>query len=254
MSLHQALENEDYAEVLNLIALGTPLDTLNHLGETALAVAVWKANASILRLLLQNGADPNDSKTLQSAPLHCAIIYNRTDIVRLLLEYKADLSFRASSISHATPLETSVLLGYVEITRLLLDAGADVNADSFAYFTILYAAATSRSANAEVVQTLVDAGASLNSSTALQAAAECGHVEIVRVLLLAHALKFDSMPRDSDNYDYDPGVPYYSLMQRVFAQVSDASNLATCRLVSKTWRMNVDTSLHARDLDFFRQF
>ncbi len=66
--------------------------------------------------------------TEQLTPLHAAVIWNRPELVRVLLENHAD--FRARDANGNTLLHEAASLDETEIARLLLDAGADVNARS----------------------------------------------------------------------------------------------------------------------------
>lgn len=70
---------------------------------TLLNVAVVESTPEIVKLLLENGADPNDRNAYEGlTPLHRAVYYQRENpraavIIEMLLEYGADPSLRTES-------------------------------------------------------------------------------------------------------------------------------------------------------------
>jgi ankyrin repeat protein len=88
-----------------------------------LADAVKRGNGDAIRGLLAVGADPDAPDETGIAPLAYAAFDNKTDAVRVLLDYHArvNLEFRGS-----TPLDLAVASGAVETAQLLIDNGADV--------------------------------------------------------------------------------------------------------------------------------
>ncbi|KAI0288083.1 ankyrin repeat-containing domain protein [Russula brevipes] len=88
--------------------------------------AVRNEAVEIGRLLLQNKADVNARNDKDQTPLHIASIYAKRnpDIVRLLLEYGADVNVQSAS---NTPLRLASAHGNLETVRLLLGHGADVH-------------------------------------------------------------------------------------------------------------------------------
>lgn len=56
-------------------------------------------------------------------PLHTAVMFNRLDVARLLLEGRADPS--AAGIRGRTPLHVAAHLGLLDMARLLVDFGAN---------------------------------------------------------------------------------------------------------------------------------
>lgn len=70
---------------------------------TLLNVAVVESTPEVVRILLENGADPNDSNAYERlTPLHRAVYYHRENpsasvIVQMLLDYGADPLLRSES-------------------------------------------------------------------------------------------------------------------------------------------------------------
>lgn len=72
------------------------------------------------------GAVPNDPDPDGYTALHAAAFWNRLELVRLLMERRADVNARASN--GCTPLHEAARLNSIEVARELLGAGARVNA------------------------------------------------------------------------------------------------------------------------------
>jgi DMSO/TMAO reductase YedYZ molybdopterin-dependent catalytic subunit len=94
------------------------------LGNTALNVAVKNNSQEIIKMLLENGADPNIANNLPNSPLIWSVKAKRSiSIVELLLQYKADVNF----IGHLnkTALTWAKIHEREDIIELLLKYGAD---------------------------------------------------------------------------------------------------------------------------------
>jgi ankyrin repeat protein len=110
------------------------------------------AGATIVRLLLERGADPNLAGGREKMPLQIASEADGSDeVIALLLRYGANENGLLWHCS--TALQEAAFMGRDTIVALLLDRGANVNQIAGQY------------------------------STALCAAAYCGHVKVVRRLL-----------------------------------------------------------------------
>uniref|UniRef100_A0A0L8GB40 Poly [ADP-ribose] polymerase n=2 Tax=Octopus bimaculoides TaxID=37653 RepID=A0A0L8GB40_OCTBM len=148
-----------HAEVVKLLlrqqADANARDNWNY---TPLHEAAIKGKIDVCIVLLQHGADPTirntDGKTPldlahasaknvltdQSTPLHLAAGYNRTQIVKLLLQHRADV--HAKDKGGLVPLHNACSYGHYEVTEMLLKAGASVNAMDLWQFTPLHEAAS----------------------------------------------------------------------------------------------------------------
>ena len=83
-----------------------------------------------LRLLLENGADPNFGVGTLGTALHTAIREERSeDALHLLLRYGVDLE--AHDEFGLTPLRLAVRQGLVEVADLLISRGADPHTTAF---------------------------------------------------------------------------------------------------------------------------
>lgn len=81
---------------------------------------------SIVRLLLEKGADINVQDKWGRTALMMAAREGRLELVRLLLDWEADINIRNENGYTAVML--AAWRGHVEVVQALLDRGADVNA------------------------------------------------------------------------------------------------------------------------------
>ncbi len=66
------------------------IDSVDCDGDTPLHILVGRPNRYAVRLLLENGADPNALGDMGETPLHKAVSMEEPDIVRMLLDGGAD--------------------------------------------------------------------------------------------------------------------------------------------------------------------
>jgi ankyrin repeat protein len=100
------------------------------------------------RLVDAYAAHPLGASMLPEA-LRKAIIYDRTEMIRLLLERGTSPNADSGMASSQPPLTQAAQGGKLEYVRMLLDAGADVNKQDKAGFTALDAAEQWATANEE---------------------------------------------------------------------------------------------------------
>jgi serine/threonine-protein phosphatase 6 regulatory ankyrin repeat subunit B len=166
-----------------LLDQGADPNLKNNAGVTALMWGVGDARK--VRLLVARGADVNARSQDGKTPLLIAAGQSgATGIVKLLLEKGADI--KAGDANGSTALIQAAGGGDAETLRFLITRGSDVNAASNGGGTALMAAVRTR--NAGSVQLLLEHGAEVNSRTkrgitALSLAANLGSTDIVRVLL-----------------------------------------------------------------------
>jgi ankyrin repeat protein len=94
----------DLKAVQKILDAGVDKDVRDALGATALHDAVLQPNVLVVKLLLDNGFDPNAIATKNGyTPLHFAVAANNIAAARLLLQYGADK--RIKCLEGLTPLE-----------------------------------------------------------------------------------------------------------------------------------------------------
>jgi ankyrin repeat protein len=124
--LHSAAFRGKFGVVQKLIEYDADINARDAHGGTPLFDALDGENlqdSSILRLLLDHGADINAArKDHGQTPLHRASTYGTVEFVRLLLDYGADVE--ANNNNGETALQVAATWGYDEIVELLQEHGA----------------------------------------------------------------------------------------------------------------------------------
>ena len=87
--------------------------------------ATKQGDLSLLKELLDEGADPNARNDMGITPLAWAVVVNQRPAIELLLSRGADIN--QTNRDDATPLHAAAFLGRVELVELLLEHGADVH-------------------------------------------------------------------------------------------------------------------------------
>lgn len=119
----KAVEDREGTEATKYIDQGL-INTKNRFsGQTALHIVVERRDTQWLTFLLQKKARPDVRDGDGISPLLRAVELNFIDGVEKLLAYKADVNY--ANRSGETPLIKAVLLDRAELVRILLDAGAD---------------------------------------------------------------------------------------------------------------------------------
>ncbi|BCS21467.1 uncharacterized protein APUU_21899S [Aspergillus puulaauensis] len=188
----------------------------SRLGITALHGAIFAGHEPVARILLEHNASFTVKGLRVPFVLQMAALFGRVSIVKTLVDMRAGVN--EVSGRYGTALQAAAFGGSKEVVRILLESNADVNQESGRFGTALQAAASQR--HEAVVQHLLDAGADVQREggtpktnlsererrlglasihtlferqplrwqnglfgTSLQAAANAGSVEIVRLLL-----------------------------------------------------------------------
>ena len=177
--LGQAVANRDLTRVGELLA--APKTDPDRSSLTALHRAAREGRADVVRLLLEEGADPNAPDDSGVTPLHAAARGHdwdqeatgaaRGEIAELLLNKGANLS--ATTWDGRAPLHAAASEGSAQVARVLIAHGAELNRKEVWGFTPLMAAAWED--QLELVDLLLAAGARTN----LGVSAMVGDVEAV---------------------------------------------------------------------------
>ncbi len=148
--LSESLDADDITEVRKLIEAGADVNVINKYGATPIYIASWKGFIDIVKLLLEARADVN--KAIKGVtPLFIASQEGHNEVVKLLLEAKANVN-KARISNGVTPLWKASWKGHTKVVKLLLEAGADVNKATTDGLNPLHIAF--RSSNIEVVRIL----------------------------------------------------------------------------------------------------
>lgn len=186
--LHAALL-ADAAMMRLLIERGADVNAANHDGITAL---MWAAgDADKVHLLLEKGAKVNARSALGRTPLLIAATYaGNAKVVRLLIKNGASVTDQDMFLE--TALTSASKRGDAELAEILIEAGADVHAGGRP--PLDWAA---EEGNAETIACLLKHGAGNNRdhlNGALVSATMRGPTEAVR-LLLEHGADPNASPR-----------------------------------------------------------
>ncbi|VBB81815.1 Putative Ankyrin repeat domain-containing protein [Podospora comata] len=151
---------------------------------TPLSWAAQEGGLSIVKLLIQGGADPDKVDESGYRPLHRALKNGHEAIARLLIDNGVDI--KAQDSFGSTALILASRYGHKAIAQLLIDNGADIKDRNHYRSTALILA--SENGHEAIARFLIDNGADINArnnygSTALIRALENGHEAIARLLI-----------------------------------------------------------------------
>ena len=160
------------------------LDELQQMHKNALLFeAIENDLDTLVKALLESGADPNSIGNKGMVPLLTSVKRGDHNISRILLFYGA-LPNTQSAVNLESALNYTAGHNDLEHVRLLLDAGADVSQSDGEHTALMVAA---RQGNVAVMQELIDNGADVNfpEGRPLQLAAFSQNPDAV-ILLLTH--------------------------------------------------------------------
>ncbi len=158
--------------------IGGPAD------DPTLADAAEQRNGSLVRSLLEGGADIDLPQVDGMTALHWAVYHDDVETATLLVGAGADVA--AENRYGVPPLSTAATNGNAALVTVLLEAGADPNTALRGGETVLMTAA--RTGDLGAVRALLAKGADPNAvearnQTALMWAAAEGHTSVVRTLV-----------------------------------------------------------------------
>jgi ankyrin repeat protein len=187
------------AEESDLDALRQYIETNNYdpnvandAGESALLLACRlpdsETSRSIVKLLIENGADVNSSSKKGSTPLISACMRNTLPAAKLLIEKGADINAR--TLVGDSSISLAVWKDATDTAKLLIDHGVDFSrADTFGDIVLIDAV---RNGNVALTRAFLDKNIAVDHQNkkglnALMCAASGNHAECAKLLLEAKA-------------------------------------------------------------------
>ncbi|XP_012582889.1 PREDICTED: ankyrin repeat and SOCS box protein 3 isoform X2 [Condylura cristata] len=158
-------------------------------GLSALHLAASQGHWKIVQILLEAGADPNETTLEETTPLFLAVENGQIDVLRLLLRRGANVN-GSHSMCGWNALHQAAFQENAEIIKLLLKKGANKECQDDFGITPLFVAA--EYGKLESLNILISSGANVNcqaldKATPLFIAAQEGHTECVELLLSSGA-------------------------------------------------------------------
>lgn len=170
-----------------LLKAHVPLNSRDDDGHTAVSWAAVMGCELAIQLLLDAGADFNIRARLGALPLHFAAREGNAMIVNMLLCRKGTaVDAMADARSGHTPLILASMQGHIDVLKVLLEHKADIDRADRANNTALMWAASGGFENA--IEFLAEAGADVSSRnsggfSSIHLAARNGHVQAVLSLI-----------------------------------------------------------------------
>ena len=196
-----------------LIKAGAKLDPATKDIQGALLSAVRSQRYREVRQYLQKGVSPNFGDRLYQRPLTAAVLQADAAMVKLLTQYGADANWQDPRMGHSLVfLFARQQLMSASVLQTLLQVGLNLNVTDVSGNTPLFTAAGS--ANTQVLEVILSAGGGVNAVnklgwSALMHAARSGRVNNVRALLKAGADPDLRLP--VDDVGNQPGQTAYDI-------------------------------------------
>ena len=162
--LHEAVYGHCSSETLHkIIQKGVNVNDVNNKSETALIVACYKAQAEPVKLLLENGVNPNISDDYDYTSLHAAVYGCCTNVtLQDIITHEVHLNDQNNNGETAVML--ACLYRQQDSVRVLLEAGSGPNIPNDNGDTCLHAVVM-RGCSKKIIQALIDHGADVNATS-----------------------------------------------------------------------------------------
>lgn len=188
-----------------LLGRGVDVNGRSSNGETALHLAVRQRNEELVKLLIEKGANispPLDDSSAPATPLHLAVY--STEILRLLLEHKADLTVTSETVPSVLIMAT--VANRTESIQLLLEHNAPLEDQDLKYDGFTALAYAANYGYSEAFWLLADAGANIKHT--VSKGRTILHLAVNEDSLLA-CLQYRP---DVDVQDEDGNTPLHSIV------------------------------------------
>lgn len=154
------LPTSNYSLFFDRLFMEEDLNSVDENSDNALLAASLDGQFELIKLLIENGCDPDNKNSVKASPLVCSIINNRNDIVKYLLEKGVNID--AFGEGDVSPLTIACINGSIEIIKTLIEFHADINIINRNGETPL----TIDELEREVAEILLDNGANIDKQNA----------------------------------------------------------------------------------------
>ncbi|XP_057324867.1 ankyrin-1-like [Microplitis mediator] len=235
-----------YNYVLRLIERGAVENISTDLHSTSklplLHLAAWNGDEKLVTYLLQNGADINVNHLKKGTPLHIAVAMENLEIIKILVQFKADIHRQLLRSPWHTPLHRSVFQDNTKIVEYLLNNGGNVNIkldDTTPYYcekTLLHVAV--RHSHEEMVKLLLEYNANVDvyvsgNTKHLGIATYMGNVAIMK-LLIAYGSDVNGGKGPDGDLEYPPLLAAASRKNLEVLELLLDNDMVQINRVSKT--------------------
>lgn len=122
----KAVQDDDLTNLRFFLSDGADIDLRNEQGHTLLHVAILENRLQVARLLLDAGADADmHGGSAGYTPLHFTAYKKNSEMTLMLLEYTEQLE--RTDHQNMTPLQLAAFMGCKDVVAALAQAGADYN-------------------------------------------------------------------------------------------------------------------------------
>lgn len=208
-----------------LLQNGIPFQSVGGKGDAPLHTVVRRGSMDIVKLLLDYGADVNvETKSERRTPLHLASASKKLDVMRILLENEAEVD--KVDIYGSTSLHLAAEIGFSNGVGALIEFHADPNIFNRDGWTALHLAAAN--GHLSVTEQLIAAHATVDcqnrfGKTPLHWACARGHLQVARLLLKHNASIEVRDKQDRTAFDHAVTRELRNLLDATSSSVSNLS-------------------------------
>ncbi|CAL4112600.1 unnamed protein product, partial [Meganyctiphanes norvegica] len=162
--LRNAIKRKDMKIIKHLLNHTADVNEMNlYQDKTVLMEGIAIGNKDIVNLLIKSGAAVNEIAINGNTALHTAVILGDNEMVKLLLDNKAEINTWSHYSSGGTVLTEAIKQNDLDIAQTLLDYGANPNDARHGGETALVAASQKNNTNT-LVDLLLEKGADINTT------------------------------------------------------------------------------------------